>query len=218
MELRFLKKIFYKQNETELEDNILKDLEKIIGLFVPELDPSELDDFNVYKYLGKITFRTDTDYTSNKMKKLTKLESLRIEHIFKFSNEIRWEADYNEYKRVHLDKSPNSKFIERNVKNALNLLSQNFKNSFYSYVILQYSTSIHIVLSTLKDSKELNGFIDAEVERASFKILKNFSEGVINCEKEYRDYLTRDKEAANKSHLERLAIEDEYVNNFIIQG
>ena len=208
--MNLLRKLFNNKKSTTQNSGIVKDLSLIIKLITPE-DPSKWSGFAVHSYLEKASFYDENFYTYNDMRMIFPLKSLK--RTSRYSSFFVWEIDLKEYNKVYNSKE--MRFIKNELRECLSLLKENKDDPSFSYLISKYELTLHTILNTLHESREISGYIDDRVKSKSIELLIDFSARVFECNVEKEEKKKRDLKATNDSLLKRLDDEEEYVNKFI---
>lgn len=203
--------LFKKFRKVTKERNINDDIQDIINFFVPMDNPSEMKGFNILEYTGIITFKDENRSTRAELVKRFHLKTLNIRS--EYSSFISWQADFDEYFDVYLNKE--IEFCKTELSHINKLIKSNEKSIHYSYTLIKYEDTIRTILNTLEESKEINGEVDFLVKKKSISLLKKFVADLNQCDKELKSSKKRDIQAANKSLLERLENEEKYIKQYV---
>jgi hypothetical protein len=200
----------FSNKKDHFKTSIVIDLEKIITLLTPSVDPSNYPSFYSFRSNNTINFR-EQPYGMPDVQSNIPLNSLR--KLRSYSSFIVWEADLDEYISVY--KTKLLLFLEDNIPPIVKLIKENSSNIYYKSTLINYEITMTTIITTIEDSYKVNGTLDDEITKKILKLLKSFEEDINYCRYEHYYSLERDNQAINKSLLERLEREEEYIDKFV---
>ena len=205
--------MFFWNRKKKVEKNVIDIYQKSLNLLYEKIDPKDLPGFVEYRGINEIGFRSPV---IKNMSRAVPLESLKKASSYS-NGDILWEASYSEYVSVYSgdDDDEILQAIKEHLNPALLLLKEFFNNEYYQFTISKYEISIGMVYETLKESMEFNNEIPNKLKEETLKILLKFSSSIEKCEAERKKHIERDCSSFNKSLIERIKLEDEYIKKFV---
>lgn len=202
----------YLEEEYKYETTLARDLKLIASLLGKEFPKDMVTDFYTLKSEGKINFYTK-GVTEKEIMNKVKLKSLKVERRWESIDTILWRASHEEYRKVYQSKHMRYANV---VRELLRLVEKNLDNPEYSYTFCKYEDSIYIVASTLKDEYENNDdVISEEVFQKAKVIIEKCGQAIMKKYRELEHIEELQKEAVNKSLINRLDNEIEFIDKYI---
>ena len=103
-------------------------------------------------------------------------------------------ADYKEYMKVY--KNSFNNFIEEEIKPLIKMLKENSKDTFYVYAMKKYEQTLLIVVNTIRESIENNGYVVEGIGKKAILLLRSFIDEINNRD----NYL---KEIKNQENIKK---------------
>lgn len=170
----------------------------------------KIESINLWRVLEEVCFTTK-GYSEAKVRKHIKLDSLKI--IRESMSNIRWEADYHEFKEKF--ESPKIEY-GNHLRVLADFVKENYHITDYHYVFNKYEDSINIVLNTVREDKQENsGIISDEILEKSQLIINRFEVAFDEKKEEIKLLDTLQSKATQKSLIGRLDSELEFIDKFI---
>jgi hypothetical protein len=166
----FFKKLFKKEQPEQLK--MIQDLKEIYAYIMPEIHPH---DYRYQESLFKtaIKFRTPATFTEQEMRQKTRLATVKI--VKKTHREIVWKAYYKEF--IALYASPALAFAQNDLRKMIHQLEELEEAAFHYDSIAKFDETVTTVKEVLKDAKESEQGIEAEVLQRAVHILQHVTYG-----------------------------------------
>lgn len=148
-------------------------------------------------------------YFESRDKSFVKSIPLESEFIKKDSlNYYRWEARTEEYDRVYGNKSFYS-YIMKDFSPIFDTVVQNEDD--HQHLLNEYEDSFRTIVNSIEECMKYFGYTTQEVEEKSIAILEKFSSSVTEMEDERSILKEKLKEGTNKSIVDKLDFELDYL-------
>lgn len=206
MNLLPILKVFSKKRDKgkdSAESKFFKNLSDVADNYFPYEDPSVLcDDFNIYRSIDLITFKTSNLNSKQDIIGATGLKTVRDRRIGYGS--VYWEASYSEYESVFHSRIANR---QRSIASVLSSIYETIreKKSEYNPFIERYSGTIENI-NTIINKYGVHFIMDnTELEGKLGKLVASFV-------KEYKGYTESIEVHKRKEVLKLIEMEQTYVD------
>ena len=106
-------------------------------------------------------------------------------------------------------------FIEEEIKPLIKMLKENSKDTFYVYAMKKYEQTLLIVVNTIRESIENNGYVVEGIGKKAILLLRSFIDEINNRDNYLKEIKNLEIDAINKSLEERLNLELEFRDKFL---
>lgn len=202
-----------RKKNSILKTGIAEDLIKICRLTVPSFNLSDhASRVSESSFADEIEFRFELN--ADKVRELMRDSDVEINmelcHDLPYARISIWKMPIDEYNKLF--RTHYLKFIKEKVEPLILLLEENLSNPYYQFIFIKYELSVSTIATTFEEAIELNGEVGQELKDKAVNILSKFVFEIEEKKKELKELKKRDKEAINKSLLERLQFEEDFIS------